>query len=157
MKSVLLIALPALMLVGCDETANIQAGDNVVSISADGDNSQVSIDTPLFKTKVKLPGEMITNSSFDLDGVKLYPGSNVTGVNVNAGEGQKSAVTIRFDSPASTATVRDYFVKAFADKKMTVTQTATGLSGSDKDSSPFSITLTEEGAAKTAGTIVMQN
>jgi hypothetical protein len=66
-------------------------------------------------------------------------------------------VMIRFDSPASLQVVREYFVKAFTDKSMTVTQTATGLSGSDKDDSPFSITLTEDGATKTAGTIVMQN
>jgi hypothetical protein len=157
MKSLCLIALPALLLAGCDETTNTMESSNVVAITADSDNGQVSIQTPVFEGKMKLPGELITNSSFDLDGVKLYPGSNVTGVNIGAGDGKSSTVTVKFSSPASSQVVRDYFVKAFADKKMTVTQTTGGLSGSDADNSPFSITLTEDGATKTAGTIVMQN
>jgi hypothetical protein len=160
------ILLPALALVACSDADNRSSADinfsgdfsngSEVAITADSDTGKVGVKLPGFEAKLNLPKAMLDKSNFELDGVKLYPGSKVTGVNVDAGSGSKQdSVRIAFSAPAKPGIVRDWFVKSFTDKSVSVTPSATGLSGTDKDGSPFTMTLADAGGAATAGTIVM--
>ena len=160
------ILLPALALVACSDADNRSSADinftgdfsnsSDVAITADSDTGKVGVKLPGFEAKLNLPGGMLDKSNFELDGVKLFPGSKVTGVNVDAGTGSKEdSVKIAFSAPAKPGVVRAWFVKAFTDKSVRITPNATGLSGTDKDGSPFIMTLADSAGATTTGTIVM--
>jgi hypothetical protein len=160
------ILLPALALVACSDADNRSGADfNItgdfsnrsdVAITADSDTGKVGVKLPGFEAKLNLPKAMLDKSNFELDGVKLFPGSKVTAVNVDAGsESKDNSVRIAFSAPAKPGIVRDWFVKAFTDKSVSVTPNAAGLSGTDKDGSPFTMTLADSGGDVTTGTIVM--
>ncbi len=166
MRSVLLLAIAALPLAACEgnvkdgetgTSVTIDAKGNSgedVAISADGQTGRVAVKVPGFEGKMNLPKFMLDNSNFDLDGVKLYPGSKVTNVNITADEGQRkdAQVSIAFSSPAEPAKVATYLQKAFAEKKMAVTANGTSLSGTTTDGDAFAIAL-EPGAGGTSGRI----
>jgi hypothetical protein len=166
MRSLVLLAIAALPLAACEgnvkdgetgTSVTIDAKGNSgedVAITADGDTGRVAVKVPGFEGKMNLPKFMLDNSNFDLDGVKLYPGSKVGSVNVNAdsGAGDAAKVAITFTSPADPAKVADYLQKAFAEKKIAVTSNGTALSGTTTDGNAFSIAL-EPGAGGTAGRI----
>ena len=93
-----LIALPlALGLVACsskDEpeegtTVNIDATTDEgssVKITADGKTGNVGFRVPGFDTNIRLPKKLLDDTNFDIDGVKLYPGSTVDTVNITAND-----------------------------------------------------------------------
>ena len=162
------IALGVFAMTACtarDDNDNVTAsinlsGDNLngsaVAITGDSDTGKMSLNVPGLEAKINLPAGVINKSNFDIDGVKLYPGSSVTGVNVDANN-DTGSVRIAFDAPATPAIVTAWFAKAFADQGMTVTASDTGLAGSDKDGSPFAIALAPKGDTATAGTIMMRD
>ena len=148
--------LPALAVVST--TVTLSACDRgergaSISIDADGNDAQVnasggnvSIDTPVFKGSFQMPKLDLTAENFDVNGVRLYPGSRIGGVNVDAdgGAGRDGTVTVRFDSPADVTTVRDWFVAEFRKAGVTVTPAPDGVSGRTEDK-PFRIELTPAG------------
>ena len=138
---------------GTSVSINAKDKDGNVAINADGKTGKVSVNIPGFNANLKLPKMMLDHSNFDLDGVKLYPGSKVRGVVVNAGEGEKAKVRVSFDSPADQAKVKDWFKSAFGEHEVAFSETPTGFSGKTNDGDPFVLTLTPKGAAATSGTI----
>lgn len=131
--------------------------DGNVVASADGQTGRVSLKLPGFSANVRLPRLNLDADDIDIDGVKLYPGSAVNGVDVKAGKpGAEDRVEIRFTAPAAPAQVRDYFVSAFRDEGMTVAARGNGLAGTGRDGDPFSIDLTPEKGG-TAGMIAMSS
>ena len=80
-----------------------------IRITADGDTGKVSVNLPGFDANVRLPKVMLKDSNFDIDGVKLYPGSTVASINVQgdaSGAGDKSRVQIIYTAPAGAGLVR---------------------------------------------------
>ena len=138
---------------GTNISINGKDKDGVVAINADGKTGKVDVELPGFSANLNLPKIMRDHSNFDLDGVKLYPGSKVRGVVVNAGEGEKAKVRVSFDSPADQAKVKDWFKSAFGEHEVAFSETPTGFSGKTNDGDPFVLTLTPKGAAATSGTI----
>lgn len=163
----LALLLPVAALSACESSGdgtgtniNISGSDNGsdVAITADGETGKVAINVPGFEAKVALPKIALGSANFDLDGVKLYPGSKVTNVDINSGEiGASDRVKIAFSAPAVMPKVRDYFLKAFSASAAKVTPTASGLSGTDKDGAPFAIMLEDSGAQTTRGTIAIES
>jgi hypothetical protein len=167
----LLILVPVLLLSACNDrddankqgtSLNINAkgedGSDDVQINADGNTGKVAIKVPGFEGKLSVPKVMLDHSDFDIDGVKLYPGSKVTTVNVNAddtGGKDETKVNILFTSPADVAKVAAYFRKALADKDMAVTGSDASLSGKTKDGEPFVIALTAAAPGQTSGSVVI--
>lgn len=164
-----LIAATALTLAACG-----RAGDgngtqiSFSSNSADGavtggiDNQgNLKIDTGGFKADVKLPKLDIKADDFDMNGVKLYPGSTITNLNIlgqpGAGEGEKAdgKVSVSFSSPATPVTVRDWLKSRLGQAGFTVTTAGNGLTGKTNDGKPFALTLSEDGAGKSKGVIDM--
>ena len=71
----------------------------------------VSIDVPGFKAKVDIPDLAVSAGSGDaIDGVPLYPGTQISGASVSAGDtGNDGQATIRYSVPAPPATVLAYY------------------------------------------------
>lgn len=137
-----------------DERRSNAQNDNGsdLSMSIDGDDKG-----PRGRLSIGLPSFKLDNPDVDIDGVKLYPGARVTGVDISGEDGQsEGGMTIRFISDAAPDKVRDYYLMAFMAKGMTATVTRGGIAGTDRDGRPFRIGLTENGSG-TRGAVHMGN
>ena len=127
-----------------------------LSMSIDGGDDRGRKDSGA-RVSIGLPSLKLNNPDVDIDGVKLYPGARVTGVDISGEDGQsEGGVTIRFISDAAPDKIRDYYLMAFMAKGMTATVTRGGVAGTDHDGKPFRISLTANGDG-TRGTIHMGN
>ena len=88
-----------------------ELGDENVTINAD-EGGNIAFNLPFVKGQVKVPSGFMHNGNFDMDGVKLMPGSQVTGVSVDAHD-DGSTVNMAFTAPAPPDQVRSYFVDQF--------------------------------------------
>jgi hypothetical protein len=150
------VAILALPLAACDRGDNgtsISINGNSAGASVDGKSGEVKIDTPVFKGSFNLPKMNLTADNFDINGVHLYPGSRIADMNINArGEGD-GIVSVKFDSPATPATVRDWFMKEFEKAGVKVSADGNGLKGTTDDK-PFRIDLTPQDE-RAAGTVTI--
>jgi hypothetical protein len=158
MRTILIAALAALPLAACE--GNVKEGesgtavsinassssDEYVAITADGNTGEVAIKSEGFSASVDLPQFKLDSGNFDIGGVKLYPGSKISGVNVNADSGEGSGkVDVSFTAPAAPDKVAAYFKDAFREKGVTTAQTGTSIAGTMADGDAFSIALTPDG------------
>jgi hypothetical protein len=144
---------------GTDISINAKDPQGDVEIKADGATGKVSVNVPGFNANVSLPKVMLEDGDFDIDGVKLYPGSKVSSVNVNAdsnGDNKKAVVKMAFTAPAEPEKVRAWFAKGFTQNDVKAKATATGFAGSTRDDGSFTLTLTPSGAA-TTGTVELHD
>ena len=82
----------------------IKAGKDGGNIKIGGEGASIDIDIPDFV-------DLDIESDFDIDGVKLYPGSKVTTVDVDANEKNgagKATVKLGFTSPAAPTKAADW-------------------------------------------------
>ena len=131
-----------------------------VQVKADGETGRVAINVPGFDANIKLPKVLLDHENFDIDGVKLYPGSKVDTVNVNAddrGGKHKAIVKIGFSAPSDPATVSAWFQKALADKSIAAKVTGNSLAGTTGDGNAFAIDFAAGAAGKTAGIITIKD
>ncbi len=120
----------------------IKTGKDGGNIKIGGDGAAIDIDIPDFV-------DLDIESDFDIDGVKLYPGSKVTTVNVDANDkngADKAVVKLGFTSPAAPTKVADWMAGEFAKKGVKVTRTGDTLAGKDKDGADFTIKFGLDGA-----------
>jgi hypothetical protein len=140
--------------------ATSKDGTNI-SITADGESGNVGVNIPGLDAKVRLPKTLLNSADFDIDGVKIYPGSTIQSMNVSAQEktGEKGSTEVRvtFDAPADKAKVGKWFRDEFAKNNVQVAGDDATLSGKSKDGSPFTITLSEPVAGKTTGAISLRD
>jgi hypothetical protein len=93
--------------------------------------------------------------NFDIDGVKLMPGSQVTGVSVDAHD-NGAVVNVAFTAPAPPGDVRSYFVDQFKKQGVEAALAGDSVSGKSKDGSPFAIQV-GPAASGSEGKIVIQS
>ncbi|GAA0668356.1 hypothetical protein FHT00_000291 [Sphingomonas insulae] len=158
-RAILLAAALALPLAACD-----RAGDGTsVSINADGGNTvgsidgksgEVKVDVPGFSGQFKLPKIQLDATDFDLNGVRLYPGSTIDTVNM-ATAGKDGGLRLAFTSPGSADQVRTWFQERLGKAGFTIRQDGQGLTGTTEDDKPFRLELTGDGSTKAKGTIVL--
>jgi hypothetical protein len=135
-RSVLLLLLP--LLAGCDvHSKNPAQGDDNVSIRAD-DSGQIEFNLPIVEGKVKVPAGMMHNGNIDIDGVKLMPGSSVTGFSMFAGD-KGATVNMAFKASASPDEVRSYYLEQFKKQGADAALSGDAVQGTSKDGSPFAI------------------
>jgi len=138
-------------------TASIGDGANAAT-GKDG----VSIDTPVFSARVKLPLIDLDSGHVDLDGMKLYPGSRVTGVDMDsAGDSHKGRVEIAFTSPDAPDRLLAYYRQAARDDGFAVSAPGTGPGGEtvldgarDAGAKGFHLVIGPDGAG-TKGSILL--
>jgi hypothetical protein len=135
----LLLLVP--LLAGCNiHSKNPASGDKNVSIHAD-ESGQVAFNLPMVAGQVKVPQMMMHNGNIDIDGVKLMPGSSVTGFSILAGD-KGANVNMAFTAPASPDEVRSYFLDQFRKQGAEVALAGDAVSGKSKDGNPFVIHVT---------------
>ncbi len=132
----ILLALP--LLAGCNvHSKNPAGGDESVSINADA-SGNISFNLPIAQGQVKVPSGFMHHGDVDIDGVKLMPGSSVTGFNMNAHD-HGATINMSFNAPASPDEVRSYFVDQFKKQGVKAAIAGDAVTGKSKDGSPFTI------------------
>ncbi|SKB40920.1 hypothetical protein [Sphingopyxis flava] len=156
--------IPAILLLAACGQKDEKTTETEISINADGEGGGVQIKAGRDGGKLKIGGEdgsainidipdfvdLDIEGDFDIDGVKLYPGSKVTKVNVNASDwnrADKATVNLGFTSPAAPAKAADWMAAEFAKKGVKVTRDGDTLAGTDKDGDDFTIAFNPDGAA----------
>ena len=151
--ALLLVLVP--LVAGCNvHSKNPADGDDKVMINA-SENGQVTFDLPFASGQVKMPEGTFQHGDFDIDGVKLMPGSTITGFNVNAGD-KGGIVNFAFKAPTAPEGVRAYFVDQFKAKGIEAAASGDSVSGKTKDGDPFVITVRPSGQGS-EGTIRVQD
>jgi hypothetical protein len=153
---------PMLLLAACGHKDE-EKTETEISINADGDGGGVQIKTGKDGGKLSIGGkdgtainlnipdfvDLDVTGDFDIDGVKLYPGSKVTRVDVDAndkGGADKATVNLGFTSPAAPAKAADWMAGEFAKKGVKVTRDGDTLAGTDQDGDDFTIRFGPDGA-----------
>ena len=135
-RSMLFLLVP--LLAGCNvHSQNPANSDENVTITAD-EGGNVAFNLPFVKGQVKVPSGFMHKGDFDIDGVKLMPGSSMTGFSVFARD-KGSTVNMSFTAPGSPNEVRSYFVDQFKQKGVEAALAGDAVSGKTKDGSPFTI------------------
>lgn len=148
-----LLALP--LLAGCNvHSKNPANDDGNVSIHAD-ENGNIAFNLPIAQGQLKIPGNFMHNGNVDIDGVKLPPGSSVTGFNVDARD-HGATVNMSFTSPGTPDDVRSYFVGEFKKQGAEAAISGDSVTGKSKDGSPFTIQVSQAGSGS-QGKIVIQS
>lgn len=165
-RSLLLLAIASLPLSGCGSPTkegttisfNAVDSDGNVTAGVNGKTGEVAINAPGFSGKLTLPKLQLGSDDFELNGVHLYPGSKITGMNILAredkkGEADKSSLRVTFDSPASPETVRDWFADKLAKADFAIARDGMGLNGTDNEQKPFRLDLKPAANGHSTGTI----
>lgn len=160
-RSATLLALG--LLAACDSGGNgttisfegNESGERITA-RADGETGRVAIDTPGFKADIKLPRIELDSENLDINGVKLFPGSTVEGVEIiEDGSGPDyGTVRIRFSAPGNARAVRDWFDQRMRAEGFTLDAGGAGLSGTTNEDEPFRLDLAPEGET-TRGTFTL--
>ena len=127
-----------------------------VAATGVGENG-FKIDTDDFKASLDIPGMTLGGKDFDIDGMKLLPGSQVRGMKVVSREqnGDKNGVvTVSFTSPATPDAVLSHAEAQAKGEGWTVARTATGL-GATKGEKTLAYKVAAAGTA-TSGTITIE-
>ncbi|MFZ5703767.1 MAG: hypothetical protein ACOY5R_00705 [Pseudomonadota bacterium] len=175
-KSIIVAALPLLLLAACEVKVNddakgdanasagdsaaisFDAGGNVAMASAEEPTS-LSVSIPGIDAKIKVPGIELGGEDMNIDGMKLYPGSKMTGVNVTDKDGGNGRVEIRFVSPAAPDVVARYYADAagqadFTGVKLAKNGAASTVTAVNGEGDPMTITL-QPASKGTQGVILM--
>lgn len=158
-RILLLVAILALPLAACDRpgagtSVSINADGGNATGSIDGASGEVKIDVPGFNGQFKLPKIQLDAGDFDLNGVRLYPGSIIDTVNV-ATTSEDGGLRLGFSSPGSAEQVRGWFQDRLGKAGFTLRQDGQGLTGTTDENKPFRLELTGDGANRAKGTIVL--
>lgn len=159
--ALMLLALP-LAACGDDEgtaislNARSDDGNSTVSTDADG---RLSIRAPGFEGSIKLPKIQISAEDFDVNGVKLPPGSVIQGLDVDAddrtGSDDKGTVSVTFESPVSVGEAQTWFRDNMAERNFVVQPRGTGFAGKTDDGEDFAIDLSADGDGRSKGTMTV--
>ena len=131
----------------------IKTGKDGGNIKIGGDGAAIDINIPDFV-------DLDIESDFDIDGVKLYPGSKVTKVDVDANDkngADKAVVKLGFTSPAAPTKAADWMAGEFAKKGVKVTRSGDALAGKDKDGSDFKINFAPDGTNAKGEVVIVKS
>lgn len=148
-----LVVLP--LLAGCNVHSKNPAnsGDDVTIHADEGGN--IAFNLPIAEGQVKIPSGFMHEGDIDIDGVKLMPGSKVTGFNLDS-HNDVSNVDMSFTAAASPEQVRSYYVDQFKKQGVEAAIAGDAVTGKSKDGSPFTIQV-GPAANGSAGKIVIED
>lgn len=142
-------------------SVKIDAGGNVAIAANDGADG-VSVSLPGIEGKVKIPGMELGGDNMDIDGMKLYPGTKLSGINITDQKGfGNGVVEMRFTSPATPDKVAAYYAAAapgedFRDIKVTAAKGSSTVTAVKGDGDRLTITI-DPAAGGSAGTILIRD
>ena len=139
---------------GTSFSINASEEDGNATITTNS-NGQMALKAPGFEGAIKLPKFHVNAENFDFNGIKLYPDSQVSALNVDAddsktGEG-KGKVRIALESPAALAKVQDWFRDKMRARGYKIEADGSGLKGTTDDGDPFRLVLSADSDQKTKG------
>jgi hypothetical protein len=159
-RALLLLALVPLAACGGSGTGtsfsiNATSDEDGNSTITTDRNGQMAIKAPGFEGAIKLPKFHVNAENFDFNGVKLYPDSQVSELNVDAADSKtdedKGKVRVAFESPAALAKVQGWFRDKMAARGFKVENDGTGLKGTTDEGDPFRLALSADSHQKTKG------
>jgi hypothetical protein len=118
----------------------------------------VAITSPEFEGRLNIPGMTLAGDDIDLDGMKLPPGSKVTGIKVDAPEAGRDQVRIAFTSDTAAAAVAEHFRaqgRAAGYALVAAPAEALEVRGAKPDGESFALAVTPEGAGATATLLLL--
>lgn len=124
-----------------------------IKIGGDGEDSKFSIKADGFSMEVDLPSITLDRDNFDMNNVDLYPGSQVTGFDIEDRDGKGGQVKISFKAPAGADKLADWYAEQLSGKNFAVTRDRTNLSGKTDEGDPFTLALTEISAEQSRGVL----
>lgn len=135
--------------------ASTADGNLVAGIDKGG---EVKINSPVFSGTLKLPKLKVNADNFDMNGVHLYPGSTISGMSIDARDGQEfedddGSVRVTFNSPAAPLMVRDWFREKLGAAGFTLKDDGAGLRGTTDEKKPFRLELGADGPGRSNGQI----
>lgn len=172
MRRLPLLLLP-LALAACNGGTGTPVTIDVKSDDGDNgsfkmENGTVSIKGDGFQGNFKVPQIKMKADDVDLDGVKLYPKSEIAGFHItgsdkpgNGKDGGKDRgkddgkVRIDFTSPASLAAVQSWFREGFTRKGFKFAARGDGFAGTTSDGGAFTLDLSADGGEKVRGRMEM--
>ena len=155
----LLVPVAALLLTACGGGEREGTSITLNATDADGGVSakdgRVNIDTPVFQGSFKLPKIKLDADNFDINGVKLPPGSTIASMNIDgkSGSEEKGALRVAFHSPLGPKAVRDWFAPKLEKAGYKLVAAGNSLKGTTDENKPFSLTLKDAGAGQSEGEI----
>lgn len=140
---------------GTNFSISAEGNEGNVVISAD-ENGKTQIKGSGFEGSISLPKFKMKADDFDVNGVKLYPGSELHDFNINASDSggkDDGRVSLTFTSPAALEKVQDWFRDKMAERDFKVKPQGNGFTGTTDEGDPISLTLDADGADHTKGTL----
>ena len=149
-----------LMLIVALAACNVErkpSGSDDENLAIEGNaDGKVKFDVPFVKGEIQLPQSMMHDGKLDIDGVKLMPGSKLTGFSIMAGEGKEDSVQIGYSSPKPPAEVTTYFLGEFQRTGATAESHGNAIDATTKDGDTVNITTEADGAG-TKGMISLRS
>ncbi|WP_343521350.1 hypothetical protein [Sphingomonas sp.] len=145
---------------GDGASISVKSGDGEASVKTDKDG-RVAIKAPGFEGSLKLPKFEIGAENFEIDGLKLYPGSTIASLNVDANQGAgrngggNDSVRVQFDAPAAADRVRGWFREQMQAAGFTIAASGSEIKGKTSEGSDFTLKLDPTGDAKSRGTLTV--
>jgi len=151
------------MKIGKDkEEAGAKSEAPAASAAGKAEEGAISIDAPGFDMKLSIPDALRTQVG--TDGDVIYPGSKLSGLHVQANEGEaQDSVELRFTTGDAPAKVAAWYRDPNQAKELKVSSAqAEGqrwrIAGTTKDGgAPFTLTLTPAAGGGTEGRVVLRD
>ena len=144
----------SLSLAACKESQKDEETEVSINLNNDedgsssGDSSSLSIDADGFKMDIEIP-DIEIDTGMDKDN-NLYPGSKITGMDIDANSknGDDNArVELRFTSPASPAKVSEWMAKKITEEGGKAVVNGNKIDGTTDDGNVFTVTLDGSGGS----------
>jgi hypothetical protein len=139
------------------------AEDGNVAITANDGSTGVSVSVPGFDARVKVPGMHIGGEHMDIDGMKLYPGTKLDGINVTDQKGPGNGqVDMRFTSPGTPDKIAAYYAAAarnedFSNINVSSQGGRATLTARKKDGDDLTISMEPATGGSTTGRILIKD
>ena len=124
-----------------------------IKIGGDGEEANFSIKADGFAFDIDIPAIELDSDDFDLNNVALYPGTKITGLNVEDMDDGGGKVSLSFVAPTSADKLATWYETKMKAEHFVVAKSGNSLSGTTDEGDPFSLELNEKSAEETAGTL----
>ena len=163
-RSLVLLLAAGALLAGCDSGGNVsfsfgESNDSVSNEGAvhlSGDSSgRAEIRAPGLEGSIRLPRIDIDAADFEVNGLKLYPGSTIKEFSLDAsdreGERDDGKVVVAFEAPAALDKVQAWFRDNMAQRGFKAQAAGSGFAGTTNEGDPIRVELEADGTERSKG------